>query len=437
MPLTGLSAGTHELALDSDAGQHDRMVFESQPAASLYVSLGASQDLGWLTVETNEDQAHLLINGQRYRRDTARGHLVVYLAPRKYTLTLQKDGFAPAVEQTVEIKRGVETKVSFTLSVAKGILAVHHAPPGTDVLVDNISRGAAHADGEFQVGGIEPGRHTVSLRHDGFKPLQSEPTFAGGKTVDVQGALEAAPTTGTLRFDISPPGVDAHVRIRRDGDAQDREVAGPSVAVPEGHYLVSVSAPQYSPTSTAIQVSAGGTAVAALTLRRLEAPKPVKTAPGIAFGLEDWLKVPGWVAQGGMLTHKGGDLVMAPPDISQGTIRFTVVSLKGRHVEFVVAYRDEKNFIHYELDDKNLVLYEMKNGSKSKKTEVAHELDKKKPMGISLAVTPQSVVISVMHGGWLDLNRCDVTGSSVHGRFGFRIPGSDEIGLQDFTITPN
>jgi tetratricopeptide (TPR) repeat protein len=437
MPLTGLAAGTHELALDSESGQHDRMVFESQPAATLYVSLGASQDLGWLTVETNEDQAHLLINGQRYRRDTARGRLVVYLAPRKYTLTVQKDGFAPAVEQIVEIKRGVETKVSFTLSPAKGILAVHHAPPGTDVLVDNISRGAAHADGEFQVGGIEPGRHTVTLRRDGFKPLQSEQTFAGGKTVEVQGALEAAPTTGTIRFDINPPGVDAHVRIRRDGDAQDREVAGTSVTVLEGHYVVSVSAPQYASTTTAVQVIAGGSAVAALSLRRLEAPKPVKTAPTIAFGLEDWLKVPGWVAQGGMLIHKGGDWVMATPDISQGTIRFTVVSLKGRHVEFVVAQRDEKNFIHYELDDKNLTRYEVRNGSKSGQIKVPHELDKKKPMGISLAVTPQSVVISVMHGGWLDLDKWDVTGSKVHGRFGFRIPGSDEIGLQDFTITPN
>jgi hypothetical protein len=228
------------------------------------------------------------------------------------------------------------------------------------------------------------------------------------------------------------------VRIRRDGDAQDREVTGASVTVPEGHYVVTVSAAQYAPTSTAVQVNAGGTAVAAMTLRRVEAPKaPARTAPTLAFGLEDWLKVPGWVTQGGMLVHKGGDWVMAPPDIAQGTIRFTVVSLKGRHVEFVVAQRDEKNFVHYELDDRNLTRYEVRNGSKSAQVKVAHELDKKKPMGISLAVTPQSVVISVFRGGWLDLDRCGLTGAPVHGRFGFRIPGSDEIGLQDFAITPN
>ena len=127
---------------------------------------------------------------------------------------------------------------------------------------------------------------------------------------------------------------------------------------------------------------------------------------------------------------------MATPDISQGTIRFTVVSRKGRHVEWGVACRDEKNFIHYELDDKNLTRYEMRNGSKLGQIKVPHGLDKKKPMGISLAVTPQSVVISVNRGGWVDIDKWNVEGSSVHGRFGFRIPGGDEIGLQDFQIVP-
>jgi hypothetical protein len=37
----------------------------------------------------------------------------------------------------------------------------------------------------------------------------------------------------------------------------------------------------------------------------------------------------------------------------------------------------------------------------------------------------------------LDLDKWDVLDTSVHGRFGFRITGSDEIGLQDFSITPN
>jgi hypothetical protein len=278
----------------------------------------------------------------------------------------------------------------------------------------------------------------VTLRHDGYKPMQSEQTFAGGKTVDLQAAMEAAPVTGTLRFDINPPGLEAHVRLRKDGDPQDRDVTGSSVNVPEGHYLVTVSAPQYAPTSASVQVSAGGTAVAAVTLKHLETTKaPTKSAPTAAFGLGDWLKVGGWEREDGMIVHKGGEWVMATPDIAQGTIRFTVVSLKGKRIGFGVACRDEKNFIYYELDDKNLTRYEVRNGNKMGQIRVPHMLDRKKPMGISLAVSPQSVVMSVMRAGWLDIDTWDVKGSSVHGRFGFRIPGSDEIGLQDFQIAPN
>ena len=437
LPLQGLAPGTHELALDTETSQHDRMVFESQPSATLYVSLGSSQNLGVLFLETNEDQAHLYLDGQKYKRDTTRGRLVVYLFPKKWTVTVQKDGFAPPVEQTVDIKRGVETKVSFTLSPAKAILAVHHAPAGADVLVDNIRVGTAHPDGEFQVAGIEPGHHTVTLRRDNYKPLQSDQTFLSGKTVDLQGALEALPGTGTLRFEINPAGVDAHVRIRKDGEAQDREVTGSSVTVLEGHYTVSVSAPQYVSTATAVQVNAGGAATATITLRHVDAtPKAPPKAAAPTFGLDDWLKAGGWTQQANMITRKGGDYVLAAPDIVQGTVRFTLVSLKGRHVEWVAGYRDEKNYLLYELDDKNLTRYEVRNGSKTGQVKLPHGLDKKKPMGISLAIAPQSVVLSVLRGDWSELDKWDVPGTA-HGRFGFHLAGGDEIGLQDFRVTPN
>ncbi len=160
---------------------------------------------------------------------------------------------------------------------------------------------------------------------------------------------------------------------------------------------------------------------------------------GPLFGLEDWLKTGGWSQDNGMLVRSGkaGEWVMATPDISQGTIHFTVLSIKGKRVEFVVACRDQKNYIYYEMDDKNVTRYEVKDGNKQIQIKVAHGLDRKKPMGVSLSVSPHSVVIAVQRDGWLDLDKWDVLGATVHGRFGFRIPGSDEIGLQDFSITPN
>jgi serine/threonine-protein kinase len=440
MPFQGLTPGTHEMALDTQTSQHDKIVFESQPSATLYLSLGSSRNLGVLYVATNEDQADLYINGQKYRRDTKRGRLVVYLAPKKYTVALQKEGFAPTQEQTVDIKRGEETKVSFELQPAKATLVIHHAPPGTDVMVDGVRVGSANAAGEFQMASVEPGRHSVTLRHDRFKPLQSDQSFASGKTVELQGALDAVIVTGTVRFDVSPAGTDVRLRIRREGEAQDRDIAGASATLPEGNYTVTATAPQFQSATATVRVSAGGTVVASLPLRRMDTPKaPVKASgPELTFTLDDWMKTSGWMQETNMIAHRGGDYVVAPVDIVQGSVRFTVVSVKGKRVEWVVGYRDERNYFIYQLDDKNLTRYEVNNGSKSPQTKLVHGLDRKQPMSIGITLTPRSIATSVLRAGqWAPLDNWDVYGALVRGKFGFHIPGSDEIGLQDFRLTAN
>jgi serine/threonine-protein kinase len=443
LPLENLTQGTHELALDTQTSGHDKIVFEAQPAATLYVSLGASQNLGVLYVSTNQDQAQLYLNGEKYKRDTKRGRLVVYLFPKKYTVAMQKDGFAPTPPQTVDIKRGEETKVSFDLQPAKATLMIHRTQPGTEVLVDGVRVGAAGTDGEFQIASVEPGRHSVTLRHDRYKPLQSDQTFSSGKTVELPGALEPMIVNGTLRFDVTPAGVDVHLRIRREGESQDRDVAGPSVSLPEGTYTVTATAPQFQPASATVRVGAGATAVASLPLRRADAPKtPSKTASapsGTGFGLEDWMKTGGWTQGADMITHRGGDYVLAPVEIeSQGNVRFTAVSVRGRHVEWVVGFRDDRNYYLFQLDDKNITRYEVANGTKSAQVKVPHGLDRKKPMSIGIGIAPRAITTNVLRGGqWAPIDNWEVFGSLVRGKFGFHITGGDEIGLQEFKLGMN
>lgn len=439
MPLRSLTPGPHSLSLDNQTGQHDKIVFESQPSATLYVSLGTSQNLGVLYVEANEDQAQLLINGQKYKRDTKLGRLVVYLPPKKYTVALQKDGFAPTPEQTIDIKKGVESKLTFNMVPAKATLVVRNSPPGTEVLIDGVHVGTT-TGGDFQTSSIDPGRHSVTLKHDRFKPLQSDQIFLITKPVELVGALDPVSTNGTLRFDISPASLDAHVRIQRDGDPQDREVSSSGVSVPEGHYTVTASAPGYINTSTSLQVNAGGIAVASLPLRRTDAPKvPTRSAPSMpVFVLDDWTKVGLWSQHGNMISHAGGNFVLAPVDIGQGAVKFTVVSIKGKRVGWVVGYQDDKNYFLYELDDKNLTRYQENHGNKSPQVKFPHGLDRKQPMSVMVILTPQSIATAVLRGGqWVTLDSWDVIGSLVRGKFGFHIPGSDEIGLQDFRLAPN
>jgi serine/threonine protein kinase len=439
LALQNLASGTHELQLDGPNREQDKMVFESQPSAALYISLRTARNLGTVNLVANEDEAELYINGEKYRRTTKRGRLILYLTPRKYTLHLQKDGFAPTPDQTVDVQKGQEARLTFNLLPAKSTLAVHHAPPNTEVSVDGAHTGSVRSDGEFSISTLDPGHHTVSLRHDGFKPLQTDVTLAGGKTLDLQGALES--TLGTLKIEISPAGIDARLRIRHEGESQDHDVTGNSQVLAEGTYTVTGSAPQYQNAAVTVHVTANAVATARIDFKKADAPaakSAANTPPAAsAFGMDDWIKAGGWVRQDRMIVHQGGDYVVAPPILSQGSVRFSAVILKGKRLEWVLAFRDNKNYLFFQLDDKNLTRYEISNGNKASQQKFPHKLDRKQFLNISVSITPVSVVTSVQQEGqWVVLDTWSIPGGP-HGKFGFHIPSSDQIGLTDFQLIGN
>jgi len=61
-------------------------------------------------------------------------------------------------------------------------LIVRGAPPGSDVYVDNISRGVTSADGTIRVPGLKAGRKIVRVSHDGFSDFN---TSINGSSADV------------------------------------------------------------------------------------------------------------------------------------------------------------------------------------------------------------------------------------------------------------
>jgi serine/threonine-protein kinase len=437
LPLLNLTPGTHELQLDGPAREQDKMVFEAQPSAALYISLRTARNLGVVSVVANEDEAELYVNGEKYRRTTKRGRLILYLPPKTYTLHLQKDGFAPTPDQTVDVQKGEEAKLTFNLQPAKATLAVHNAPPNAEVWIDGARVGAARSDGEFSLSTLEPGQHTVSLRHERFKPLQTSVTLAGGKTVDLQGALES--TLGTLKVEISPAVLDAQIRIRREGESQDHDVSGSSASLPEGSYTVIASAPQYQNAVANVHIAANASATASLTLKKIETNTVAKAPPPTPlFGLDDLGKTAGWTRQDNMIVHQGGDYVLAAPSLAQGTVRFTASILKGKRLEWVLAFRDNKNYLFFQIDDKNLTRYQVVNGNKAAPVKIPHKLDRKQPMSFNINVTPTAVIHSVQQEGqWVILDTWEISNSLAQGKFGFHIPSGDEIGLADFRLAPN
>jgi hypothetical protein len=248
----------------------------------------------------------------------------------------------------------------------------------------------------------------------------------------MEGLLEGM--MGTLRIDVNPP--DAHVRIRREGEAKDREVTGGSANVPEGNYTVTGSAPRYQDGATTVRVTANRAVTATLALHPVAAAR-VQPPPALpVFTLDDWQKTAGWSFENGVLTRRGGELLPAPVDFSQAHIRFTILSIKGKRTEWVLGFRDAKNYWLFQLDNKNFVRTVVAGGSHTDQVKTPHGLDRKEYIGIDIEITPTEIVHSVLRGGqWVAIDKWDFPEGSVHGKFGFSIPGKDEIGLKDFTLT--
>jgi eukaryotic-like serine/threonine-protein kinase len=431
LDLQNLTAGRHELAFDGPAGQHDLMVFDAQPAPVVYASLRTSRNVGSLRIESNEDDADVFINGQAYRRKTASRPLVIYEPPKQYTIRVQKDGFAPQ-EQTVDLKTGDEAKLTFKLSPAKATLAIHHAPPGAEVFVDGNRVGAAAADGSFTSSDLEPGRHTISLRRDNFKPLESVQLLAPGKTLDVEAAMDTL--LGTLSVEVTP--ASARLRLHRDGETGDRPMSGTNITLAEGNYTLTGSAPQYQEGSTTFHVTAGQRITANLTLRPEGVTKKAAPSPAVLFSLADWLKMPGWTPNDKAIQRRGGDFVLASPDLSTARITFSIVSIKGKRLEWVAAYRDPKNYYLFEADDKNLTRYEYNDGKRSDPVKVPLRMDPRTYIDVSITISAKGIQHEVVRDQkWQVVDNWEISGGPARGKFGFLVPGKDEISLADFKLT--
>jgi hypothetical protein len=56
-------------------------------------------------------------------------------------------------------------------------------------------------------------------------------------------------------------------------------------------------------------------------------------------------------------------------------------------------------------------------------------------VAVNIDISPTSMVQSVMGAhGWVAIDKWDFPEGSVRGRFGFNVPGKDEVELHDFAL---
>jgi serine/threonine-protein kinase len=268
LELPNLSPGTHDLVLGT--GKDERKVsFQVAATPALTLFLSADRNVGNLLVIAGEEGATVLLNGRKYPRTTRHGQLVIAnLAPKRYTVTVVKDGFQTVPEQEVDVLKGQVEKLVFALQPVPTVasLVIAGATPLAQVLLDGKSLGTVQEDGSFSASNIQPGQHTIELKKDTFKPKELRRQFIAGGTVRLNAdevALESAapanpsPTLPPPKLIVQTvPGAQVSLDGRAIGQAASNGRLEISQA-PAGDHSVEVVAKPYENFKEKVTLSPG------------------------------------------------------------------------------------------------------------------------------------------------------------------------------------
>jgi len=95
-------------------------------------------------------------------------------------------------------------------------MIVRGAPPGSDVLVDNVSHGVTSADGSIRVTGLKSGRRGVRVLHEGY--------------IDFN--------TSVVGKDGEEKSITAQITQVKKSDPTEIDYHGPMVLIPAGEFII-------------------------------------------------------------------------------------------------------------------------------------------------------------------------------------------------------
>jgi tetratricopeptide (TPR) repeat protein len=416
--IPNVTPGPHQLNL-SQGSDHHNVAIDVGAAPTLTAFLVSDQDIGTLLVVTGEGDAQVYLNNQLQKKTTNKdGQLrIPNLAPKNYTVRVVKNGFQNPPEQQIAIHKGDSAKLNFGLApvLHAASLAIDSVAAGTTVLLDGVVVGTA--DGRFRFPTVTPGDHVIELRRDHFNPKTLHRHFSAGATVTVsasEAAMEAA--TGQLKITFTPP--DAVVTITKEGEAPTNIVSGTPVAMAPGSYQLMARVGNF-PRTAPVEVVAGATVTLSLAL-----------APG---GMQDFADASGWKSDQGWFVHRGGGFLLNNAPSTAGTFQFSAILDKGKLLQWVFNYTDDRNYELFQMDENNFMRSQVRDGKKTEEAKVSFKTDKKKSRTFQITVTPNRIVHQIQQGnGWAALDSWNAS-DGTSGKFGFYLPGNDEIKVSNFS----
>ena len=426
-----LAEGEHELELNA-GGKTRRVIFDSAEGPSLAIFLQTDRNVGGLRIHTGQDGATIYLDGKKYRRLTRRGRALIYLYPNQYTVRVEKQGFRAPSEQTVQIRKGEQSRLDFKLTPlpTTATLKIPNGIPGATVLIDGNEIGVIPPDGRFSASNIEPGRRRVTIRKDLYQLRESSRLFEANGTVEVSGLLEGA--LGTLRVEVSPPEVKARLSLRREGEGNDRAIIDSSLQLEAGTYTVTAVAEGFEEYGATIRLQASESKTVRLELRPLESQPAARPA----LRLDDWAEAGGWRRERDLLTRSGGGMILAPADGGPGVYEFSALLRKGRRLEWVANHVDQNNYALFQIGKNYFHRTEVANGRRSKPFKIPHSLPWGGVIAVQIEVAPDALVHRLLQNSeWSVIDHWVHTGAEfTAGKFGFHIPRRDQIALRRFTF---
>ncbi|MBZ5672547.1 MAG: PEGA domain-containing protein [Acidobacteriia bacterium] len=428
LDLQNLARGSHELLLGEDQDQR-KLVIETGPAPALTAFLSSDRNVGTLVVVTGEDNARVLIDGREFRRRTQRGQVrIPNLEVKTYSIRVVKDGYQPVEVQQAEVRKGGEAKVEFHLVPVPSVasLQLQGVLPGAEVVVDQKVLGTVNDDGVFSATGITPGEHSIELRKERYRTKRIVRSFAAGETVRLgENEVAADAGLGVVHLSVSPS--DSQVTIARVGEAQSRPVRETTLNLPEGTYILKAAAPSHAARSVTLRVAAGETKTVDLNL-----------AAESKGDTSDWEKPESWSRDGNWLVRRGGGVALFRTTPTAGRFVMTLALRRGRRLQWVVNYTDDRNYVLFQTDKKMFYRSVVQNGVTKELAKVSMGVDYNGYYTLQMRVTSNAVTNEVFDGkggvkidSWTDPGR-----NLASGKFGLLAPGSDEIGVSNFAFYP-
>ena len=420
--LPSITAGTHELTL-SHAGEQYKLPIEVAAAPALAAFVESGQNVGTLIVVTGQDKSRVFLNGKVLSQQTQNGELrIANLEPKEYAVRVDKAGFQDVPEQKIRIRKGEQAKLVFALLAVPHMasLNIQGAPPGATVLIDQATAGTVQPDGTLTLSTIAPGDHVIELRKDRFKARQVRKHFVDGTPVTLAGAdtaLEAAP--GGLKISFTP--TDAQVTLTKAGEPPVKISNGASISLPTGTYILAARTSDTFVRTSTVELTAGQSRNIDLAL-----------APN---GMSKWDDPSGWKEENGASVRKGGDYVLYGVSPTSGTFMFSAMLTKGHRLQWVVNYTDPNNYDLFQIDDNNFYRTDVRNGQKTNDAKIPTKGEKKSYRTFQIHVSPTEIVHQIRQGdAWVVLDRWTLPGTNLSaGRFGFYLPGGDQMSLANFS----